>query len=204
MEPSYPVAWWRKPHAADTGARVPFRWWFETSDRHLCWEGSRHVIGERLQRKPARERDTQSELTLGGLWKLQLLLEYKSNKPAMVLAVCAHQHAAVRVTHVCVHEYISHTSHTFHENIVERTSPSLPHLCCERPVSGFLCIFLNTSEMASEFELSFHLNVCLTLKTIKRQYILQWKYFIFNFNGLSGHYYEIRKEILASQLFSWK
>lgn len=74
-----------------------------------------------------------------------------------------------------------HTGHTSRKNSVERTSSSLPHLCWDKPVSRFLFIFFNTSEIASEFELSFYLNAYLSLKTTKRQYMLLSEYFIVNF-----------------------
>lgn len=44
------------------GAPFSFRWCFETSGRHLCWEGSQYVPGGRLHLKPAHESSRQIEL----------------------------------------------------------------------------------------------------------------------------------------------
>lgn len=51
------------------------------------------------------------------------------------------------------------------------------HTCSVRSLHLFFVVYFcfNTSEIASELELSFHLNVYLNLKTIKSQYILQLK-----------------------------
>lgn len=63
---------------------------------------------------------------------------------------------------------------------MERASLSPPHSGCQKPVSGVF-LFFNTSEIASEFELSF-IETCVSiLKLIRGQYLLQLKYFIFNF-----------------------
>lgn len=90
----------------------------------------------------------------------------------MVLVVCASVHSHDSHTHVCPKVPFIYMPHS-QENSVERVSPSLLHLCCEKPISGFLLfIFFNMTYIASEFELSFHLNVYLNLKTITGQCII--------------------------------
>lgn len=61
---------------------------------------------------------------------------------------------------------------------------------CEEPASGLVFIIFSTSEIASELELSFRINVSLNFKTIKRVYITIPVFCIFNFNALPVHYYK--------------